>query len=372
MKNTLKALLVALTAFSFSVANAGDLSITGSAKASYSITSSDNASAQIDRAKGLGVTNEFSLSASGELDNGMTWSYKQDIDNATVQDDGQLTLTTDYGTLGVFISEGGLDTDNSASQSVISRPSDTSFSEGMVDSWDISGLNTLQYHTPADLLPFGITGKIAYAPSMVGGMNDYKATGAQNNVSNTNPGTGASFWSSTSGAPLTQTITSMGDDATHYQVKIAAIPMLDGLVLGADYLEIGGQDAGAKLDQKAESGSYYGTYAIGPATIGYSKSFLATKMTEATTDFLESMEATKYSIAFNVNDQLSVSYEKEKSAPDAKTAATAMFDLESTGIQAAYTMGGMTLAIAMNDHQNVQYTENKDVKDTVFSVAMAF
>ena len=371
MKNTIKALLVALTAFSFSVANAGDLSITGSAKASYSITSSDNAAAKVDQGKGLGVTNEFSLSASGELDNGMTWSYKQDIDNATVQDDGQLTLTTDYGTLGVFISEGGLDTDNSASQSVISRPSDTSYNEGMVDSWDISSMNTLQYHTPADLLPFGITGKIAYAPNMVAGINDYKATGAANNVSNVNPGTGAGFWN-TAAAPLTQGIGSMGDSATHYQVKIAAIPMLDGLVLGADYLEIGGQDVGTKLDQKAESGSYYGTYAVGPATIGYSKSFLATKMTEATTDFLESMEATKYSIAFNVNDQLSVSYEKEKSAPDAKTAATAMIDLESTGIQAAYTMGGMTLAIAMNDHENVQYTTNKDVKDTVFSVAMAF
>jgi len=48
MKNTIKALLVALTAFSFSVANAGDLAITGSAKASYSITSSDNAAAQIE------------------------------------------------------------------------------------------------------------------------------------------------------------------------------------------------------------------------------------------------------------------------------------------------------------------------------------
>ena len=34
---TLKVLLVALTALSFSVANAGELSITGSAKASYSI-----------------------------------------------------------------------------------------------------------------------------------------------------------------------------------------------------------------------------------------------------------------------------------------------------------------------------------------------
>ena len=49
-----------------------------------------------------------------------------------------------------------------------------------------------------------------------------------------------------------------------------------------------------------------------------------------------------------------------------------MYDLESTGIQATYTMGGMTLGLAMNDHENVQYTNNKDVKDTVFTVAMSF
>jgi hypothetical protein len=36
----------------------------------------------------------------------MTWSYAQDIDGATQQDDGKLTLTTGFGTVGVFISEG--------------------------------------------------------------------------------------------------------------------------------------------------------------------------------------------------------------------------------------------------------------------------
>ena len=47
----------------------------------------------------------------------MTWSYAQDIDNATVQDDGKLALTTDFGTR-CFL-EGGLDVDNAASQSVL-------------------------------------------------------------------------------------------------------------------------------------------------------------------------------------------------------------------------------------------------------------
>ena len=368
MKNTLKALLVALTAFSFSVANAGELSITGSAKASYSITSSDNASAKIEQDKGLGVTNEFTLGASGELDNGMTWAYAQDIDGATQQDDAKLTLTTDYGTFGVFISEGGLDVDNTASQSVVSRPSDTSYNEGMVDSWDIGGMNTLQYHTPAGMLPYGITAKIAHAPSLTSGINDYKATGGANAVAYDAPGTGATFWNSAAD-PLAQKINNLGDSATHYQVKIAEVPFVDGLALGADYLDISGQ---LTNEQKAESGSYYGTYTAGMFSIGYSKSYLATMIQGTGTDALESIEGTKYSVAANLNDDFSISYEKETSEPNTQTAATTVYDLESTGIQAAYTIGGMTLAVALNDHQNARYQQNNDVKDTVFSVAMSF
>ena len=57
--------------------------------------------------------------------------------------------------------------------------------------------------------------------------------------------------------------------------------------------------------------------------------------------------------------------------PDNQTATTAN-TLEAEGIQVAYTMGGMTLAIAQNEFTNSQYTNGLNVKDTVFSVAMAF
>ena len=95
MKNIMKYMLVALTTLSFSVAQAGELSVTGAAKASYAIASSDSGSGALQQGKGLGVANEFTLSATGELDNGMTWSYATDIDGDTTQDDGKLTLTTD-------------------------------------------------------------------------------------------------------------------------------------------------------------------------------------------------------------------------------------------------------------------------------------
>ena len=64
---------------------------------------------------------------------------------------------------------------------------------------------------------------------------------------------------------------------------------------------------------------------------------------------------------------------KEESEPNMMSAGgTGFRKMESTGIQAAYTMGGMTIAVAMNDHDNAQYTLNKDVKDTVIQVSMAF
>ena len=354
----MKYMLVAITALSFSVAKAGDLAVTGSVKASYTMQGSDSAAQGVNVGKALGISNEFTLSASGELDNGWTWNYAQDIDGATVQDDAKLTISTGMGTLGVFISEGGLDTDNAASQSVISRPSDTSFDEKMVDSFDISGFNTLQYHTPADMLPFGVTVKVAHAPSMVAAANaSYEAGGALKS--------GVFTAASASGA-YAQT-SDMGRSGTHYQVKASPI---EGLNIGADYMEF--HDVDGATAQSPESGSYYATYVFGPATIGYSKNFLASAMATNTTDTIESIEGTKYSISFNVNDDLSVSYENEESNPDNKTAATENYTMESSGIQAAYTMGGMTLAVAMNEHENAAYTQNKDVKDTVFSVAMAF
>jgi hypothetical protein len=365
MKNILKTMLVALISFSFSsVAQSGDLQITGSAKASYAIVSSDGSAAKQEIGKALGVTNEFSLKASGELDNGMTWAYAQDIDGATAQDDAKLTLTTDYGTLGVFISEGGLDADNAASQSVISRPSDTSFGEDMVDSWDLSGTNTIQYHTPADLIPYGGSLKIAFAPAnATSAINDYKASGALNNGSFT-----AATTDATTATPFGQSAR-MGTHATHIRVDVEPTT---GLKVGADYVDFSG--IVAATDQKPESGTVYATYTQGIVSVGLSRNYLTTALAMAQTigeDFLQEIEGTKGSVAVNVNDDLSISYERERSKPSF-TNDTTEYSMTSEGIQAAYTMGGMTLAIARNAHDNAQYLENQDVVDTVFSVAMAF
>jgi hypothetical protein len=357
MKKIIAILSVVL--FSFGVAKAGELSVTGSAKASYAITSSDGTAASNDSAKGLGIENEFTLGASGELDNGFTWSYAVDIDaveSSATNDDAKLTLTTPMGTIGMFLGEGALGVDNAGSQSVIARPSDTSYNEAMTDTYDIDGYDNIQYHTPADMFPFGITAKIGYAPSgLATAANDYTATGAANNrLATTDTASAGGI-----------TLHPGGSSVSHYQIKANPI---DGLNIGADYFEASG--VVGSTDQAPESGAYYATYAFGPAVIGFSKSYLAAPM-NALSVLVETVENDKVSVGINVNDSLSVSYEEEESQPTLNTGATT-YTMTSTGLQAAYTMGGMTLGVAVNDHENAGYTQNKDVKDTVFTVEMAF
>ena len=159
----------------------------------------------------------------------------------------------------------------------------------------------------------------------------------------------------------------MGTSATHYNLMLTPV---DGLTVGADYLDFDG--VSGAIAQQPESGAVYAKYSFGPATVGLSKGWVAYAIGAYNTDFIESTENTKYSVAFNINENFSISYEHEESNPDNQTAATVNYTMESTGIQAAYTIGGMTLAVAMNDHENAAYTNNKDTKDTVFSVAMAF
>ena len=364
MKNIAKKMLVMLFALPFGLAQAGELTVTGSVKTTYSIASED-----VDTGKALGVENDFTFGANGENDFG-TWAYAPDFDGGTALDDSKLTLTTGYGTIGVFISEGGLDTDNSASQSVYARPSDMSYNEGMFDTFDLGGANTFQYHMPADLLPLGIVGKVAFAPasSSAGAVNDANATGTQN--SGQFATTTAAF--NTTASPFGQG-SNLGRTAMHYQIK--ANPFT-GLNIGGDYLDYDSVKAGTTgtIEQEPESGNLFATFDYGNAVVGISKSKTHFAVGASDQAIVSKITGSKMSVAYNVNDALSISYESEKSraAGDGSSVSLSGIEMKSKGTQAAYTVGGMTLAVAQNSHDNARYTVDNDVTDTVFSVAMEF
>lgn len=236
MKNITKLLLVLVSSISLTVsAVAGELSITGSAKASYSIGGADDATG-----KGIGISNELKAAASGELDNGYTWNYHIDIDpgaaGAMTQDDAALTVTMgELGTVGFFDGEGSLHSNLKWGVGALGSGSDYVGTMTIAYGGDIDGNTNVQYHTPAGLLPFDAQIKVGYAPSLAdtAGGNDFKSTGGQN------------------------TAALAGDSATQYFVSAA--PM-EGLNVFADYYERDNETATA---QKYESGAVAATYALG-------------------------------------------------------------------------------------------------------------
>ena len=94
MKNIIKTLVVMLTSISlFGSANAGELTVNGTAKATYNILSG-----KTNTGKGLGITNELNFTASGELDNGYTWSYSMELDPDAVSSGTNGTAENDDST----------------------------------------------------------------------------------------------------------------------------------------------------------------------------------------------------------------------------------------------------------------------------------
>ena len=339
--NTLKkiAFSILASAFVFANANAGELSVTGSAKATYSIVSVDGSPTDQDTGKGIGIANEFTLGASGELDNGWTWSMNQDIDGATVQDDKSIVLGMGgMGSVKINISDGGLQKNFSSSQSVYGTPVDNGQTGTYTDAGDTGAMNTIRYTAPSGL-PLDLAVAVQYAP--------YTGS-ADNNSSNAAGALDA------------------GGNESAWEYAIDLVPM-EGLKIGASYYN---PDDGA-VAQNEEGGAWYATYSIGSLGFGYGKSYQASSLDTDTTSGVDYYENTQMSVAFNVNDSLSVSYEDVESKANYETASDSR-TMDVTSAQVAYTVAGMTLSLSTEEHDNTDYTKGNKLKETNFAMVIAF
>ena len=99
-----------------SAVNAGELSVTGSVKASITTGGSGStAGGSESGGKALAISNDIDFNASGDLDNGWAWKWQTQLDGGSI-DDTQLTISTDYGTIGLFGTEGALNFKHGGSQ----------------------------------------------------------------------------------------------------------------------------------------------------------------------------------------------------------------------------------------------------------------
>jgi hypothetical protein len=125
-------------------------------------------------------------------------------------------------------------------------------------------------------------------------------------------------------------------------------------------------DSALQTDDKVEwtAGA---TYAMGAFTMGYQFSVEDEKST--TIDYYEN---SAFGVSFNVNDNLTLSYNNYKS--DKTNVGSADVELEASSIQLAYTMGGMSIRVADGEVDNATYsTTAVNQKDgRVVSVSLAF
>lgn len=362
MKNTLKTFVAVLSSLVICGSSfAGELTVNGSAETSYVIGGTNDSNS-----KGFGIANEMTFTAAGEFGNGYTWASKIALDftpgsgGAADQDDTSLVLGLgDLGTVGVFVSDGGLSQELGYGIGAYAVGSDAIDVGGFHRGLDVSNYGNIQYHLPA-ILPFGMTVKAAYVPNL--SSNDGNSIDEGNTIETTKSESGI-------GSAI-----KAGDDASMYQVTAKPI---DGLTIGADYFTVGGATNVGK--QNYESGNAFVKYAMGPFAVGYGKTLIAPNTSGATGDVTE-FDNTQYGIQFAVNENLTVSATKEKSEQTTKAtivaeAATAVKTKKEGTVDTyavAYNIGGATLAISKMEADNAGYTIGKQVDATLISLKMAF
>ena len=108
------------------------------------------------------------------------------------------------------------------------------------------------------------------------------------------------------------------------------------------------------------------TYAYGPVTIGYQES--ESDATTATDDD----ESESMSIAYAVNDDLTISYMEREFDEDTTKDGDTSGTQKDSGWAISYTMGGASVAVQQNTHDNLNGVKATDEESYLLAVNFAF
>ena len=323
-------ILVALSfLFSVSTAYAGEMTVTGSMKATYQSEQDDTTG------NPLGMDREIKFAGTTELDNGMTVSVMQDFNDAGAFGDAKLTFGNVMGMVDIYVGTDGSELD------AIDDITPTAFEEangaGSGTYQDVGTLAAEMGIGFKTTLPIIGTVSGQYVPKVDGAENADGVASAD-----TNAATG-------SGEELVIK-TSLGD-------LPAVGSFLDGNTLTLGYAAdevntIANTTDGLELTV-ALTGSY------GNFSYGYQKKHIDKgQVTNATTDAIFYGQDI-IGIAYAVNDALSISYNIiEESKHDNTDADIGTYKQETDAINIGYTVGGLTLGFQEASTDNANHVVN--------------
>ena len=325
---------VGLTALAASLvatsAYAGELSFSGGAKLSY--TTKGGNMATTDVSSGFAMDQEITATGSAELDNGFTVSIAHGLATGGSGSDSS-TLTLNMGDLGTLTYD---DTDGHGGLAGLEDKMPKAYEEAN------DGLGTTA------------------VPAVMAKMQSGQGFGYSNTVAGATVSLG---WSDGLGASTDRS--DGGQDTT-----VASTNSSSSIAVSYDLADIGlsvfggvgteGQADGKEIDHSTIGA----TYAFGPVKIGYQ---INDEDDSDTTSTTTDLETEIYSIAFMVNDNLSISY-GEHNSDEAGSAV----DQEISSIQASYSMGGMTLNIKDSEVTGLSNVANQNHDTTEILLTFAF
>ena len=326
---------VGLTALAGSLAavsaNAAEMSVSGATMLTY--TSEDTSEVT---GNPFGMKTNLAFTASGDV-NGMTVSYMQaSKDQFAGMSSARLSI--DMGDMGTL-----------------------AFDQGSG-----SGLATIDDKTPTaaeeiwDGLDGTTVGGLVGAAGNTGVFNYINTLGGMtvNIAARRGSGTANSDGSSSgaNGSAADFAITGSGD-----------MLGIDGLSWGTGYglADAGDQANRAGVEDSDTHATIFANYSMGPATVGYQKSSIDKGGNGASSETTDA-----WGIAFNVNENMSISYGERE--VEYGVASGDHVTEEGEGIAVAYTMGSMKIAGNRNEVTNNDGTAGSADEMTEIAVSFAF
>ena len=308
-----------------------DIVLSGSSEFTYSSNSGSTGGANANSSNPFGMSNDINITGSGELDNGFTYSVNTNFAGQDMATDSSI-LTLDMGDLGTVGFDQG---SGKFGISTLENEVPTAYEEAD------HGVGSLGHGIDA----VGNTNVIGYS-------NSYAGVGISLQL---NPDV------STQTANQAGANSSEGKTGSNWNMAVTmAVPEVDGLTLAAGYSET--DNVGTATDNEEMTGAI--NYTMGAVSVGYQQSVVDNNGGS------KGALVTAYGIAFNVNENLSLSYsinDNEKT-----NAGAAHVTEESKGYQAAYSMGSASIRLAINEADNVGGVKAQVAENTELSLALAF
>jgi len=321
-------------------ATAGEMSVSGGATASWSSNSKDVTGNPI------GLNSGMTFVGSGELDNGTTFTLTLTHADQDAYSVGSMALTMpSMGSISIAQNTGGngIGGYDDKMPTAWEETWGTSLGTSIDLAKGVSSSMNVQYKTPSFA---GTTIAIAYAPKNDGAMvNDKGVSGGgtshlgagydivlDSTISGQNIFLG---YSTTERSPAKKSGTN-ADSMTDVEEAVG------GIILNIGPLKLGAQ---ASVEWEGEE-------QVQTASAGYRN--------------------VAYGAAFNVNDNLSISYGRMEAKKGYVSNETPTVQMDIDSIQVAYTMGGATLKIAETEADNLGYSAGTSKSATTVALSLAF